>query len=63
MLKTEDSGSTDMTINMIVKVAIIIVFVACSLAVFGSFAGDIMNLEHMQLMVYIVIALISVASA
>lgn len=60
MLKTEDAGSTDKVINMIVKIAIIIVFVACSLAVLGSFAGDFMRVEYMQLMVYVVIGLISV---
>ncbi len=44
----------------IVRIAIYSVFVACTLAVLGSFLGDIIKVEYAQMMVYAVILLITV---
>lgn len=42
------------------NIAIATVFIACSLAAFGSFASELFVVEYAERMMYVVIGLISV---
>ena len=61
-IRREEAGASTNSINQVMSFAVVIVLIACGIAVFVSFIGDSFDIKNIQYMLYAAMILTAIAS-